>query len=93
MAITWQDEKNWGYKSFKTSEEVTAAYVDLLEKLRPMIQTHGLSSAIYTQTTDVEVEVNGLFTYDRKVVKLDEKAVTAANKKLYGTEKAAEQSR
>lgn len=80
---TWQDEKNWGYRSFKTSEEVTAAYVDLLAKLKPMIQTNGLSAAIYTQTTDVEVEVNGLFTYDRKVVKMDEAKITAAAKALY----------
>jgi beta-galactosidase/beta-glucuronidase len=80
---TWQDEKNWGYRSFKTSEEVTAAYVDLLVKLKPMIQTNGLSAAIYTQTTDVEVEINGLFTYDRKVVKMDEGKITEANKKLY----------
>jgi hypothetical protein len=80
---TWQDEKNWGYRTFKTPEEVTAAYIDLLTKLRVMIEPSGLSAAIYTQTTDVEVEVNGLFTYDRKVVKMDEKQVTVSNKSLY----------
>ena len=81
---TWQDEKNWGYRNYKSSAEVTRAYVDLLRKLHPMIASHGLSAAIYTQTTDVEIEVNGLFTYDREILKLDEAAITAANKKLYG---------
>ena len=81
---TWQNEKNWGYRNYKSSDEVTTAYVDLLRKLHPMIGSHGLSAAIYTQTTDVEIEVNGLFTYDREILKLDEAAVTAANKKLYG---------
>ncbi len=80
---TWQDEKNWGYRTFKTREEVTAAYLELLAKLRVMIEPSGLSAAIYTQTTDVEAEVNGLFTYDRKVVKMDEPQVTAANKALH----------
>lgn len=80
---TWQDEKNWGYRSFQTSEELTENYVKLLTKLHPMIGSHGLAAAIYTQTTDVEVEINGLFTYDRAVLKMDEKRITAAAKKLY----------
>src|SRR5207253_8844223 len=59
---TWQEEKNWGYRSFKTSEELTDNYVTLLKRLHPLIEDAGLSAAIYTQTTDVEVEVNGLMT-------------------------------
>lgn len=39
----------------------------------------GYSAAVYTQTTDVEIEVNGLMTYDRKVVKLDESKISKAN--------------
>src|SRR5690606_1645592 len=62
---TWQDEENWGYVSYDTEEKLTAAYVDLLTKLRPLIDK-GLSAAVYTQTSDVEIEVNGLMTYDRK---------------------------
>ncbi|MCI0747739.1 MAG: glycoside hydrolase family 2 [Verrucomicrobia subdivision 3 bacterium] len=81
---TWQEERNWGYRTFKSSEEVTRSYLDLLRKLHPMIRDNGLSAAIYTQTTDVEVEVNGLFTYDRQIVKLDEAKITATNKRLYG---------
>jgi beta-galactosidase/beta-glucuronidase len=77
---TWQAEKNWGYKSYQTSEELTAAYLDLVAKLFPLIDSKGLSAAIYTQTTDVEIEVNGLMTYDRELVKMNQPAVSAANK-------------
>jgi len=82
---TWQDEKNWGYKSFKTPEELTTAYLDLIEKLRPLVTDKGLAAAVYTQTTDVEIEVNGLMTYDRAVVKMDEATVCNANLSVYRT--------
>ncbi len=82
---TWeQSEKNWGYRKYKTVEELTAAYLDLIERLHPLLGTPGLSAAIYTQTTDVEVEVNGLMTYDRAVVKMPEEKVIAAHKRLFG---------
>ena len=42
----------------------------------------GFAAAVYTQTTDVETEVNGLMTYDRKVMKLDEKRLTEINKAI-----------
>jgi hypothetical protein len=77
---TWQGEKNWGYRSFTNSETLTKAYVSLVRKLQPMIEQHGLSAAIYTQTTDVEVEVNGLMTYDRKIVKMPVETVAKANR-------------
>jgi len=80
---TWQDEKNWGYVSFKTPEELTDAYVKLLTAMRPLIG-EGLAAAVYTQTTDVEIEVNGLMTYDRRVLKMDADRIAAAAKKLYG---------
>jgi len=79
---TWQDEKNWGYKKFETQQDLTKAYLDLLTKLRPLIEG-GLSAAVYTQTTDVEIEVNGLMTYDRAMVKMDAEKITQANKSLY----------
>ncbi len=79
---TWQDEKNWGYRSYETREQLTNSYVALLSKLRPMIGG-GLCAAVYTQTTDVEVEVNGFMTYDRAMVKMDAKRIAAANRKLY----------
>src|SRR5262249_12821708 len=77
---TWQAEKNWGYRSFTNSLALTDAYSDLTRKLFPLIDEKGLSAAVYTQTTDVEVEVNGLMTYDREVVKMDLKQVSAANR-------------
>jgi hypothetical protein len=79
---TWKSEKSWGYRRFNTSEDLTTAYVVLLDNLRPLI-AGGLSAAVYTQTTDVEVEVNGFMTYDRAMIKMDEGKMTAANKRLY----------
>jgi hypothetical protein len=66
---TWIEKGNWGYRSYKTLEELGQAYRDLLYQLRIHVGD-GLSAAIYTQTTDVEIEVNGMLTYDRAVVKL-----------------------
>jgi len=74
----WEPDRNWGYVQFKTSKEVTEKYVEYAQQLADMAKT-GFSAAIYTQTTDVEVEVNGFMTYDRKVIKLDEKEVRKAN--------------
>jgi len=80
---TWQDERNWGYRSFKTAEELTDAYIALIRRLHPMTGNQGLCAAVYTQTTDVEVEVNGLMTYDRALVKMDPAAIAAANQTVY----------
>ena len=77
---TWQAEKNWGYRSFTNSEALTTAYLDLAAKLFPLIEEKGLSAAVYTQTTDVEIEVNGLMTYDREMVKMDWQKVATANR-------------
>ena len=79
---TWQDEKNWGYRQFKTQAALQQAYLDLMQQLRPLIESR-LSAAIYTQTTDVEVEVNGLMTYDRRKLKFDAQVLAAAHQKLY----------
>jgi Glycosyl hydrolases family 2, TIM barrel domain/Glycosyl hydrolases family 2, sugar binding domain/Glycosyl hydrolases family 2 len=79
---TWQAERNWGYRSFQTPEELTAAYERLIVRMRPLIG-RGLSAAIYTQTTDVEIEVNGMLTYDRALVKMDAAKVAAANRYLH----------
>ncbi|MGD8453496.1 MAG: glycoside hydrolase family 2 TIM barrel-domain containing protein [Phycisphaerae bacterium] len=80
---TWQDEKNWGYRSFDSREKLTAAYVDVVEKLRPLIADPGLSAAIYTQTTDVEIEVNGVMTYDRAEIKIDPAQAAAVAARLF----------
>jgi len=79
---TWQQKANWGYRKFTTRDALTNAYIGLIDKLRPLV-AGGLSAAVYTQTTDVEVEVNGLMTYDRAMIKADAERITAANKSLY----------
>jgi hypothetical protein len=78
---TWLDKGNWGYRTYKTREELAAAYRSLIHRLRAL-QSDGLTAAIYTQTTDVEIEVNGLLTYDRAVVKLPED-IAELHKQLY----------
>jgi beta-galactosidase/beta-glucuronidase len=80
---TWQSTKNWGYRQFKTRDEVTKAYLSLMDHLQPEIADPGMSAAVYTQTTDVETEVNGLMTYDREIVKPDEEQLAAAHRKLF----------
>jgi len=80
----WEKDRNWGYVQYKTSEEATNAYIEMAEKLKKLIP-FGYSAAVYTQTTDVEVEVNGLMTYDRKVVKLNEDKVRKVNMEVIGT--------
>jgi hypothetical protein len=73
--------KNWGYRKYKTRDELTAAYLNLAAKLQPLVESR-LSAAVYTQTTDVETEVNGLMTYDRAVIKMDPDKLYQANRQL-----------
>ncbi|MFW6289901.1 MAG: glycoside hydrolase family 2 protein [Mariniphaga sp.] len=77
----WEEDRNWGYVQYKTSEEATDAYIRLAEKLKNLIP-FGYSGAVYTQTTDVESEVNGLLTYDREVIKLDEERIRKVNQEI-----------
>ncbi len=77
----WVKDRNWGYVQYKTSEEATNAYIDLAEKLKVLIP-RGFSAAVYTQTTDVEMEINGLMTYDRKVIKLEEGRIAKVNREV-----------
>jgi hypothetical protein len=79
---TWQAKDNWGYRSFTDRPSLTTAYEQLIRRLRPLIGK-GLSAAVYTQTTDVEIEVNGLLTYDREIIKLDPQRTAALHSKLY----------
>ena len=74
----WWNKRNWGYVQFKTVDEVTNEYVKFAKELQGMVK-RGFSAAVYTQTTDVEGEVNGLMTYDRKKIKINEAAVRKAN--------------
>jgi hypothetical protein len=77
----WDKDRNWGYVKYKTADEVTQAYLDLAAKLKDLIK-RGFSAAIYTQTTDVESEVNGMMTYDRKVIKMDSARISKVNREI-----------
>ena len=77
----WWDKRNWGYKTFEDRDKLEAGYEGLIEKLEPLVK-QGLAAAIYTQTTDVEGEINGLMTYDRKVVKFDAAKLAELHRKL-----------
>ena len=79
---TWIIDRKWGYGKVKeNSEELMKQYEEYLEMLKTFVTT-GCAAAVYTQTTDVEGEVNGLMTYDRKVIKMDIPRISAANKKV-----------
>ncbi len=77
----WVTDKNWGYIQFNSVKDVTNEYVKYAEQLYDYI-SKGFSGAVYTQTTDVEVEVNGFMTYDRKVIKMEEDRIRAINRKI-----------
>ena len=79
---TWQEKNNWGYQSFKTKEELYKRYAEFIDRIPRLIE-NGLSAAVYTQTTDVEIETNGLMTYDRKIFKMPVADLKALHNKLY----------
>ncbi len=78
----WQKDANWGYGNVMTNgEDVLKLYEEFAEMLKTFV-ANGCAAAVYTQTTDVEVEVNGLMTYDRKVIKIDEKRLAEINRSV-----------
>ncbi|KAA2238874.1 beta-galactosidase [Chitinophaga agrisoli] len=81
---TWRQEDNWGYRTFKNADEMLKVYSGFCDRLKKLIG-EGLSAAVYTQTTDVEMEVNGLMTYDREVMKMNEEGLKAANEAVVNT--------
>ena len=75
---------NWGYggiEDTKTREGLEKTYLGLMEKLGDLAEK-GLGGAIYTQTTDVEIEINGVLTYDRKVLKYNPAVLKAAHERV-----------
>lgn len=78
---TWVKDQGWGYVEFDSEEKVTDTYVEYANQLYYMVP-QGFSAAVYTQTTDCETELNGLMTYDRKVIKLDKKRLLEINRKI-----------
>lgn len=79
---TWQDEANWGYQEYADEGALLNAYRTALETVRDLSISQGLAAAVYTQTTDVETEVNGLLTYDRHV-KIPARQLAPAARALY----------
>jgi beta-galactosidase/beta-glucuronidase len=78
----WDENKKFGYRFFDSSQALTEGYIQLLnEQLLPLI-SDGLAAAIYTQISDVEIEVNGFLTYDRRVEKMDAQALRRAHERL-----------
>lgn len=77
----WNKKFKWSYKKFSDMEELWANYKIILEETKKLIP-EGLSAAVYTQTTDIEGEINGLLTYDREVLKFDKAKMSELNKSL-----------
>ena len=82
---------SWGYggiEDTKTREGLEKTYLGLMSQLEDLARK-GLGGSVYTQTTDVEIEVNGLMTYDRKVLKYDPAVLKAAHKRVFDAARAA----
>ncbi len=75
---TWS-KQFWGYQPMPEAATLRARYEKLLDRVHVLRDAFWLSAAIYTQTTDVETECNGLLTYDRAIAKLDPAVLLAAN--------------
>ena len=75
----WPPVDHGAYDMMPNVEALTIRYVELQSDLRKLVEDRGLGIAIYTQTTDVEHEINGFLTYDRKVQKMDFARVRAVN--------------
>ena len=80
---TWvKSDQNWGYIKFSSAQDVTDTYIKYAQMLIDLAQKRGYSGAIYTQTTDCETEVNGIMTYDRRVVKMQEDRIATINRQV-----------
>ena len=81
----YSDRERFGYGHHRDKQSLTSAYLNLLEQqVKPLI-SKGLCAAIYTQTTDIETEINGFMTYDRKVEKMDAEILRLAHLDLINT--------
>ena len=83
-ALGEKTEGGWGYGGIadtKTREGLEKAYLGLMEKLGDLAE-QGLAGSVYTQTADVEIEINGLLTYDRRVLKFDPAVLGPSHEKI-----------
>lgn len=82
MGHTWEMDRKWGYGQNKSSsEELMKQYEEYAEMLKDFIKV-GCAAAVYTQTSDVEGEVNGLMTYDREIIKVDIPRIAEINRSV-----------
>ncbi len=80
---TWiENDKNWGYTTYSDRASYRKDYEQMVFELDLLIDL-GLSAAIYTQTTDVEIETNGFLTYDRKIEKIPATDLNQMHRKLW----------
>jgi hypothetical protein len=80
---SFSPDKEFGYKKFYSQDKLVCAIEKLyLKKLLPLIKK-GLSAAVYTQVSDVEEETNGLFTFDRKVLKVPVDIMRRINDQIF----------
>ena len=80
---TWLSEDNWGYEQYTDVPTLLEDYTKMLKRVVYAKNERGLVAAVYTQTTDVETEVNGIMTYDREVIKMGADELRAANATLF----------
>ena len=73
------EKANWGYRTFEDTVQLLSTYETYYDMVYRFVKQNGLSATIYTQTTDVETETNGLMTYDRKINKMGIANIARAN--------------
>jgi beta-galactosidase/beta-glucuronidase len=83
---TWMNKDNWGYRTFANADTLFTTFKSYQRQMIPFI-LRGLSAAVYTQTTDVEIETNGLMTYDRRVIKIPADKLNSESRTLYNAAK------
>ncbi len=86
---TWE-QKNWGYRKMQDSLQLLSKYESYLDQVYRFVRDNGLSASVYTQTTDVETETNGLMTYDRMINKMGAENVFRANNDMVPPSLASE---
>ncbi|PHN02133.1 glycoside hydrolase family 2 [Flavilitoribacter nigricans DSM 23189 = NBRC 102662] len=82
----WDTDGPWVHYNYADKAAATAEYIRFIEMIYGF-QEEGLSAAVYTQWTDLENEMNGIYTYDRKVIKLEREQVTNANRSTYAQDR------
>jgi hypothetical protein len=80
---SFNQEQNYGYKYFSDKESFNSALINLYEEQIIPAINKGLCACVLTQVSDIEDETNGLLTYDRKVLKVEQNKIFETSKKLY----------